>query len=125
MFYILAFGLGFSRMIGDVQYGSLELSYTQFIAPALIAVAIMYNSFFETTYASFVRMYYQKTFDGMLATPLSLEEIIVVEIFWSATKAAAAATIMLMVLSVFGYIQLGPGFHEEAFDQLRLFALKS
>ncbi len=45
MFYILAFGLGFSRMIGNVQYGSLELSYTQFIAPALIAVAIMYNSF--------------------------------------------------------------------------------
>ncbi len=109
MFYILAFGLGFSRMIGNVQYGSLELSYTQFIAPALIAVAIMYNSFFETTYASFVRMYYQKTFDGMLATPLSLEEIIVAEIFWSATKAAAAATIRLMVLSVFGYIQLPEG----------------
>lgn len=109
MFYILAFGLGFSRMVGNVQYGSLQLSYTQFIAPALIAVAIMYNAFFETTYASFVRMYYQKTFDGMLATPLSLEEIIVAEIFWSATKAAAAAAIMLMVLSVFGYIKFPEG----------------
>ena len=46
MFYILVFGLGFSRMIGNVQYGGLQLSYTQFIAPALIAVAIMYNSLF-------------------------------------------------------------------------------
>ena len=46
------------------------------MAPALIGISIMYNSFFETTYASFVRMYYQKTFDGMMATPLSLEEII-------------------------------------------------
>ena len=76
-FYILAFGLGFSGLIGQVSYGGAELSYTRFIAPALIATAVMSNAFFETTYASFVRMYYQKTFDAMLATPLSLEEIIV------------------------------------------------
>jgi lipooligosaccharide transport system permease protein len=64
----------------------------------------MYNSFFETTYNSFVRMYYQKTFDGMMATPLSLEEIILAEIVWSATKAAAAALIMLVVLGLFGFV---------------------
>jgi hypothetical protein len=65
----------------------------------------MWNAFFETTYASFVRMYYQKTFDGMLATPLSLEEIILAEIVWSATKATAAALIMLGVL---GAVRLRP-----------------
>lgn len=77
LFYILAFGLGFSGLIGNVKYGGVDLSYTEFIAPALIATAVMWNAFFETTYTSFVRMYYQKTFDGMLATPLSLEEIII------------------------------------------------
>ncbi|MFW6323589.1 MAG: ABC transporter permease [Desulfovibrionales bacterium] len=105
-FYILAFGLGFSGMIGGVTYAGLDLTYTEFIAPALIATAVMWNSFFETTYASFVRMYYQKTFDGMLATPLSLEEIILAEIVWSASKAAAAALIMLTVLGLFGYVRL-------------------
>jgi lipooligosaccharide transport system permease protein len=50
-------------------------------------------------------MYYQKTFDGMLATPLSIEEIIIAEIVWSASKAAAAAGIMLGVLGTFGYVQ--------------------
>lgn len=109
LLYVLAFGLGFSTMIGDVRYGGLTLSYTGFIAPALIATAAMYNAFFETTYASFVRMYYQKTFDGMLATPLSLEEIIIAEIFWSATKAAAAVAIMTIVLGVMGYIQFPSG----------------
>lgn len=89
LFYILAFGLGFSGLIGDVHYAGLNLSYTEFIAPALIATAVMWNAFFETTYASFVRMYYQKTFDGMLATPLSLEEIIIAEIFWSAKRRPA------------------------------------
>jgi lipooligosaccharide transport system permease protein len=109
LLFIAAFGLGFSGLVGTVRYGGAELSYTAFIAPALIATAVMNNAFFETTYASFVRMYYQKTFDGMLATPLSIEEIIIAEIVWSATKAAAAAGIMLGVLSAFGYVQYPAG----------------
>jgi lipooligosaccharide transport system permease protein len=109
LLYILAFGLGFAGMIGDVAYAGRQLSYTQFIAPALIATAVMWNAFFETTYASFVRMYYQKTFDGMLATPLSLEEIILAEVFWSATKAVGAATIMMGVLGALGYVAFPSG----------------
>jgi len=109
LLFIAAFGLGFAGLVGNVRYGGADLSYTTFIAPALIATAVMNNAFFETTYASFVRMYYQKTFDGMLATPLSIEEIIIAEIVWSATKAAAAAGIMLGVLSAFGYIHFPSG----------------
>jgi lipooligosaccharide transport system permease protein len=108
-FYILAFGLGFRRLVGGISYGGLNLSYTQFIAPALIAIAVMWNSFFETTYGSFVRMYYQKTFDAMMATPLSLEEIILAEVIWAATKAAGAAAIMLVVLAPLGFIDLPAG----------------
>ena len=102
-FYILAFGLGFSGLIGGVDYAGMRLPYTRFMAPALVATACMWNAFFETTYASFVRMYYQKTFDGMLATPLSLEEIIVAEIVWAASKAAGAVALMLAVLVPLGY----------------------
>ncbi len=102
-FYILAFGLGFSGLIGDVDYAGRQLTYLQFMAPALVATACMWNAFFETTYTSFVRMHYQKTFDGMLATPLSLEEVIVAEIVWAASKAAAAVALMLVVLMPLGY----------------------
>lgn len=109
LFYIIAFGLGFSGLIGTVRYAGLALSYTAFIAPALIATAVMWNAFFETTYGSFVRMYYQKTFDGMLSTPLSLEEIIIAEIVWSATKAVGAAAVMLLVLGVLGYVRFPLG----------------
>jgi len=92
-----------------VQYGGTEVSYIAFIAPALIAVSIMYNAFFENTYTSFVRMYYQKTFDAMLATPLSLDEVITGEIVWGATRAVFAATIMLAILSLFGLIRWPEG----------------
>ena len=108
-FYILAFGLGFQGLVQGLSYGGKALAYTQFMAPALIAISIMYNSFFETTYASFVRMYYQKTFDGMMTTPLSLEEIILAEIVWGATKATAAAAVMTLVLGLFGFVDFPQG----------------
>ena len=108
-FYIIAFGLGFRKLIGDVSYADMHLSYTEFIAPALVATAVMWNAFFETTYSSFVRMYYQRTYHAMLATPLCLEEIIVGEVVWSATKACAAALIMLFVLISAGFVQFPLG----------------
>jgi lipooligosaccharide transport system permease protein len=107
--YIFAFGIGLGVMVGQVRYGGQTLTYIQFIVPALIAIAVMQNAFFETTYTSFVRMYYQRTFDGMLATPLSLEEIILAEIVWAATKSTAAGAIMLGVLGVFGYVDFPMG----------------
>jgi len=102
MLYILAFGLGLAVMVGELRMNGRGIPYTTFIAPALVAVAIMYNAFFETTYNSFVRMYYQKTFDALLATPLNLEEIILGEILWAATKAVIATALMGTVLSVCG-----------------------
>jgi len=104
VFYLLAFGYGMSSLIGKVSFEGQELSYVVFITPSLLAIAMMYNSFFETTYASFVRMYYQKTFDAMLATPLSLDEVITGEIIWGATKSFIATAIMLGVVTLFGLV---------------------
>jgi lipooligosaccharide transport system permease protein len=73
LFYLLAFGVGLSSLVGRFDYGGSQVTYVQFIAPALLAINIMNNAFFENTYSSYVRMYYQKTFDAILATPLTLK----------------------------------------------------
>lgn len=105
LLYLAAFGIGLSAFIGQVPYEGKELPYVLFIAPALLSITMMYNAFFENTYASFVRMYYQKTFDAMMATPLSLEDIIAGEIVWGATKSVIATAIMLVVVSLFGLVE--------------------
>ncbi len=105
LFYLAAFGVGLSGLVGNIRFEGSEISYVQFIAPALIGMSIMYNAFFETTYASFVRMYYQKTFDAIMATPLSLEEVITGEIVWGATKSVISAAIMLVVITFFGLLR--------------------
>ncbi|NLI82840.1 MAG: ABC transporter permease [Deltaproteobacteria bacterium] len=104
LFYLLAFGLGFGSLVGKIVYQGREIQYVAFIAPALLSVNMMYNAFFENTYASFVRMYYQKTFDAIMATPLSLREVILGEIAWGATKSLMATAVMLGVVSAFGLV---------------------
>ena len=104
MLYLVAFGAGLGMLVGKISWEGQVIGYTAFIAPGLLAINIMQNAFFETTYASFVRMYYQKTFDAILATPLNLEEIILGEIVWGATRSFLATAVMLAVLSFFGIL---------------------
>ncbi len=54
-------------------------------------------------------MYYYKTFDAMMATPLTVEEIITGEIIWGATKSLIATAIMMAVISCFGLIRYPEG----------------
>ena len=102
--YIVAFGVGFKTLIGEVGYHGVMVSYVAFIAPALVASGIMNSSFFETTYSSFVRMYYIKTFDAIMAAPVSVEEVITGEIVWGATRAVMTAAVITGVLWAFGLL---------------------
>ena len=98
--YLLAFGFGLGGFIPSIR----GQPYINFIAPALVAISVMNGSFFECTFASFVRMYFQKTFDAIVATPVSVEEVVAGELLWGATRATINTTIVLAVVSAFGLI---------------------
>jgi lipooligosaccharide transport system permease protein len=102
--YVFAFGFGLGSLIHSVRYQGRELTYLRFMAPGIVAVAIMFWSYFETTYSSFVRMYYQRTFDAILATPLLVEDVILGEMLWGATKAVIACLIMTVMLGALGLV---------------------
>jgi lipooligosaccharide transport system permease protein len=98
--YLLAFGFGLGGFIPSIQ----GQSYIAFIAPALVAISVMNGSFFECTFASFVRMYFQKTFDAIVTTPVSVEEVVAGELLWGATRATINTTIVLAVVAAFGLV---------------------
>ncbi len=104
MLYLLAMGLGFGALVSPFEYRGVQVDYIQFIAGGLVAIAVMYGAFFECTYSTYVRMHYQKTFDAIVATPLSVEDVIVGEIAWGATKSLINATIVLIVITAFGLV---------------------
>ena len=98
--YLLAFGFGLGTFVTEIE----GISYIQWIAPGLVAITVMYGSFFECTYGSFVRMYFQRTFDAIIATPINVEEVIAGELLWGATRAMFNSAIVLAVIAAFGLI---------------------
>ncbi len=101
LLYLVGLGFGLGGFVQPQQ----GLPYIVFIAPAIVATSMMYASFFECTYASFVRMYYQKTFDAIITTPVSLEEVIAGEMVWGATKSFINGGIVLAVVAAFGLVR--------------------
>ena len=102
LLYLFAIGMGIGSYITEIE----GAPYVQFIAPAILTIAVMNSAFFECTYGSYVRMYYQKSFDAMIATPLSIEDVIAGELLWGATRSVIYVVIMLPVLAAFGVISL-------------------
>ena len=98
--YLLAIGVGIGTYVKEID----GVPYVNYIAPAILAIAVMNSAFFECTYGSYVRMYYQKAFDAMIATPLSIEDVIAGEILWGATRSVLYVIIMLPVFAAFGVI---------------------
>jgi lipooligosaccharide transport system permease protein len=107
--YVFGFGLGLGQLVHEVHYQGRSIRYLDFMAPGVLAVAIMFWAFFETTFSSYVRMYYQKTFDAILATPLLVEDVILGELLWGTTKSVIASTIMLGVLAALGLVSWPSG----------------
>jgi lipooligosaccharide transport system permease protein len=102
LLYLFAIGMGIGSYVREIE----GIPYVTFIAPAILTIAVMNSAFFECTYGSYVRMYYQKSFDAMIATPLSIEDVIAGELLWGATRSLIYVLIMLPVLALFGVISL-------------------
>lgn len=79
---LVALGLGLGSFIGVVG----GQSYLQFLTPGIVAAYAMFTAAFECTYGSYIRMEMQRTFDAIIATPLSIEDVITGEILWAATR---------------------------------------
>jgi lipooligosaccharide transport system permease protein len=93
LFYLFAARVGIGQLVGNVRDGSGHaISYTEFIAPALLASSAMNGAVYESTMNIFFKLKYAKTYDAMLATPLGPFDIAVGEIAWSLMRGAIYAT---------------------------------
>lgn len=98
--YLIAMGYGLGSFVGSIG----GLSYMEYLAPGLVISATMWAATFEGTYGSYLRMIHQKTYDAILATPLSLDDVVAGDVLWAATKGMGNGLIMLVVVGTFGLI---------------------
>jgi lipooligosaccharide transport system permease protein len=102
LLYLFAFGFGLGSMVGNVTLLGVELTYRQFILAGIVGQTIMFQGFFEAAYGSFIRMYYQRIFQAIAVTPITLSEVLWAELFWDASKATFAAIAVLAIGVVLG-----------------------
>jgi lipooligosaccharide transport system permease protein len=95
--YLVALGFGLGGFITEVQ----GRPYINFIAPGIIASSSMFATVYECTYATYVRIFYQKTFDAILSTPVNIDDLIAGEIMWGATKSVLYGIIIIATISAF------------------------
>lgn len=95
-----ALGFGLGAYVSTIE----GQTYQQYIAPGIIASAILFAASFECLFGTFLRMQFQRTFDAIIATPVSIEEVVVGEILWGATRGLLAAIGVLVVVAALGLI---------------------
>lgn len=99
--YLLAMGFGIGAYLTTIG----GLPYLTFVATGLVSTAAMFGATFECTYNAYVQMYYEKAYDGAITTPLGIEDVVVGEIFWGATRSVLYGTVFLIVIAFFGAVR--------------------
>ena len=103
VFYLASMGIGLGALIGDVEttQGAI-VSYTAFIAPALLAVSAMNGAIYDSTWNVFFKLNYGKLYEGMLATSLGPLDVALGEIIYALLRGLAYATGFMIIMQILG-----------------------
>ena len=99
IFFLIAIGIGLGQYI-DAEIGGLP--FGAWLGAGVLAMTALFTSVFETTYGTFVRMVYQKTYDAMIVTPITVRDAFLGELLWCGTKGLAFTAIVLSIFLIFG-----------------------
>ena len=80
--------------------------YIEFLGAGLLVTTAMYTSAFECSFGTFVRLEFEKVYDGMLAAPMTVNNLIIGEMLWAGSKGFFFSFAVLCILSAFRIIAL-------------------
>jgi lipooligosaccharide transport system permease protein len=95
---LIAFGYGLGSLLQSVD----GIPYIEFLASGSICMSIMMAASFEALYSAFSRMHVQKTWEALLNAPLALDDVVLAEMLWAATKALISGVAILAVIFLLG-----------------------
>jgi lipooligosaccharide transport system permease protein len=98
VFYLLGLGVGVGQLVGDVEVGGETVRYAAFVAPGLLASSCMNGAITDGFFNIFFKLHFQKTYDGILATPMRVPDIALGEAIWALARGGIYASGFLLVL---------------------------
>ncbi|HXW32174.1 MAG TPA: ABC transporter permease [Acidimicrobiales bacterium] len=103
-FYLLSIGLGLGHLVGSLRLGGQTLSYTEYVAPGLLASAAMNGAIIDATFQTFFKLKITRLYDSVLATPMSVPDVVVGELTWTLIRSGLYSGGFLVVMAGLGYV---------------------
>jgi lipooligosaccharide transport system permease protein len=98
MIYLLGLGYGLGSLLPEMG----GTSYLVFLAAGTVCYSTMNSASFEALYSGFARMHDQRTWEAIMNTPVTLDDIVLAEILWAASKAMLSGVAVLAVIYLLG-----------------------
>jgi lipooligosaccharide transport system permease protein len=102
LIFLAGIGLGMAGYMPKMA----GMPYLTFLATGLPLTAAMFVAASECSYGTFIRLEFDKVYDGMLAAPLSVYDILIGEILWAATIGMFFSLIVVLVVAGFGLVPM-------------------
>ena len=99
LLYMLALGYGIGALVGDVG----GMPYIAFIGTGMVCQSAMFTASFEGMYSAFSRMHVQRTWDAIINAPISLDDVVMAEWIWAASKSIISTAAILLVIIALGF----------------------
>ena len=107
LMWLVAFGYGMGALVGHIpvvnpQGEQVQVPYILFLASGSICMSAMNAASFEALYSAFSRMHVQRTWDGIMNAPVTLDDIVLAEMLWAAFKSIFTVSAILCVMLALG-----------------------
>lgn len=103
--YLFSIGIGVGGLVGGLDLGGgRQVTYVEFVAPAMLAASAMNGALFDSTYNIFFRMKYGHLYDAMLATPLKPGDVARGEISWALLRGGIYSAVFVAVMLAMGLV---------------------
>ena len=106
LIFLVGVGLGLGKYITEPMGG---VRYIEFLGAGLLVTTAMFTSAFECSFGTFIRLEFEKVYDGMLAAPITVNNLIIGEMLWAGSKGLFFSFAVLCILSAFRIIALPYG----------------
>ncbi|MEX2623473.1 MAG: ABC transporter permease [Acidimicrobiia bacterium] len=106
VFYLFSIGIGVGALVGEIQLSDGRLiTYSAFVAPALLAASAMNGAVFESTMNVFFKLKWGKIYDAILTTPLQPLDIALGETAFSLMRGGIYSVGFVIVMAAFGLVE--------------------
>jgi len=103
--FLGAMGFGLGSLIARGPGRTVDgVSYLVFLAPGLLAATAMQSAWGETTYPILSKILWNRTYEGMLATPIGVLDVLAGEFSWLALRLALGSCAFFLVMVLFGTV---------------------